>query len=137
MISQTESPRSKARRRFLFPLLLIDAFFIGGMLTLFLVSRLLITQVEVYTPEYMAAASAILDFIDDLYPYHLSYLSITLLLVLVTLLTGLWTFARTPLYKYGIAALAAFFIIAGLILGLGRRTMPVEPIPFTTPTPPR
>ena len=44
----------------------LDAFVVGGLTALWIVSRLLVAQLDVYGGAYMAAGSAIVDFIGDI-----------------------------------------------------------------------
>jgi protein-S-isoprenylcysteine O-methyltransferase Ste14 len=66
----------------------LDAFVLGGCVSMLLVNRLLNKQLNLYAPRSMVAADAILDFTDDLLPYYMACVGIFLALILITL--GVW-----------------------------------------------
>jgi hypothetical protein len=71
-------------------LLILDAFVLGGCVSMLLVNRLLDVQLNLYAPRNMVAAETILDFTDDLLPYYMAYVGILLALILVTLGAWVW-----------------------------------------------
>jgi hypothetical protein len=133
----TEHLRTVPRRRFLILtiLLSLNAFVLGGCVTLLIVNRLLNRQLDVYAAtQSMAAASTILDFMDDLLPFFLTYGGVLVVLVLVT--ASVWTWMMTPsrLLRYGVIllCLVVLVVLGGMWL-LGGSEAPV--VPPTTPTP--
>ena len=115
-------------------LVMLDVFALGGILTLALVNRLLSNQLAIYAVHSMDAASAILDFMDDLFPYRVVCVGGLLALVLVTL--GVWAWQRTDswLMRYGIAVLVLTILVVGSWALLSRGAG-VDPVPPSTPTP--
>lgn len=75
---------------FLTIMLVLDAFALGGFVTLLVVNQLLNNQLNIYAPHNMTAASAILDFMDDLLLYFVIYAGTLLILILTTLGTWIW-----------------------------------------------
>jgi hypothetical protein len=113
----------------------LDAFVLGGFVALLIVNRLLNSQLDVYvTAQLMPAASAILDFMDDLLPVLLIYSGILLLLVLATASVGVWLMTESRWLRWGVILLwlAVFVVLAGLWLSRGAE---VPVVPPTTPTP--
>jgi hypothetical protein len=133
----TEPLRTGSRRRSLVMaiLLSLDAFVLGGFVALLIVNRLLNSQLDLYvTAQLMPAASAILDFMDDLLPVLLIYSGILLLLVLATASIGVWLVTESRWLRWGVILLwlAVFVVLAGLWLSRGAE---VPVVPPTTPTP--
>jgi hypothetical protein len=128
--------RTLRRRRppILFVLTMLDVFVLGGAVALVLVNRQLSHQLAVYVPHSMDAASAILDFMDDLFPYYVVCIVGLLALVLITL--GVWAWLRTDswLLRYGVALLVLTILVVGAwaLLSHGAGGDPVPPL---TPTP--
>lgn len=69
-------------------LLVLDAFVLGGWVTLLMVNRLLDNQLGLYGSRSVAAADTILDFMDALLPYYVGFAG--LLAVLITITVGAW-----------------------------------------------
>jgi hypothetical protein len=79
----------KKRVSILNVLLILDAFVLGGFVTLLLVNRLLDIQLNGYAARSTAATKTIVDLMDNLLAYYAAYAGIFLLLILLTL--GVWT----------------------------------------------
>jgi len=141
---RTQSPEAQnpenspgRRRRGLALMLLVSltAFFLGGCITLLVVNRLLNNQLDGYAAaQNMAAASTLLDLMDDLLLFNVIYGGVLLGLVLVTAGVGVWLMTRSRLWRYGVILLCVviFVVLAGMGLLRGR-AVPV--VPPTTPTP--
>ena len=107
--------RQVPRHRFLLlaMLLSLNALVLGGCITLLIVGRLLNTQLDVYVAaQSMPAASAILDFMDDLVPLYFVYSAVLLLLVLGTVSVWTWMVAQSPWLRYGMVLLCFILLIA-------------------------
>jgi hypothetical protein len=130
---QLRTPRQR-RLPIVSVLITLDVFVLGGLVALLLVNRLLSNLLAVYAVHSMDAASAILDFMDDLLPYYVVCIGGLLALVLITL--GVWAWQRTDswLLRYGIAVLVVTVLVLGawalLSSGAG-----VDSVPPSTPTP--
>ncbi len=140
--SGTESSNKQdafARRRSPLPtiLLALNALVIGGCITLLLVNRLLQNQLDVYVAgDSMAAASTILDFMDDLLLVYMLCGSVLLLLLLLTLTIWAWTRTESGLLRYGSLFLMLLGIVAvAAVWLLGIASAPVPAILPQTPTP--
>jgi hypothetical protein len=109
-------------------------FVLGGLVALLLVNRLLDNQLSIYAPHGMDAASAVLDFVDDLIIYYVAYSGTLVALILVTVSALVWLMTESRLLRYGVALVALVLVVAGawtlLSPGTGAR-----PVPPTTPTP--
>ena len=132
-----KKPEAFPSRRPFLPTILfaLIAFVLGGCMTLLITSRLLQNQLEVYSStESMAAASAILDFMEDLLPLYLLCGSVLFLLLLVSATIWAWTKTESRLLRYGLIFLIllalAFIALTWL---LGTATDPI--ILPQTPTP--
>jgi hypothetical protein len=117
-------------------LLFLDALVFGGCIALLLVNWLLNSLLDVYVAaQSMAAASAILDFMDDLLPVYLTYGVTLLILVLGTASVWTWRVTRSRLLRYGVIllCLVVLVVLAGVWLfgGLG---VPMTPPMTPTPT---
>ena len=115
-------------------LLALDTLLLGGFAALLAVNRLLDAQLGVYAPRNMDAASAILDFMDDLIPYLFVRGAALIVLALSTICVAVWRKARSPVLRYGTTALVLALIAAGAwswVSSLG--TTPT--VPPMTPTP--
>lgn len=123
---------SPPKRRSPLPMLIIllIAFTMGGCLVLLIVNRLLVDQTELYVSlDSMAAASAIIDFLDDLLPLYLIFSAALLLLLVLLATVWAWTKTQSCLLRYGTILLMIVLIV--LFLGLwftGRVTLPI-PLP--------
>lgn len=115
-------------------LVILDAVVFGGAIALFIVNRMLVAQLAVYTPNYMDAASAILDFMDNMLPYLVVYIGGFFLLMFATISTWLWTKSQARLPRSGVALLVLVFV-AMLLWTLVGRSSSVTSVPMMTPTP--
>jgi len=110
----TEHLRTVPRRRFMIVtmLLSLDALVLGGCIALLIVNRLLNSQLDVYTAtQSMAAASTILDFMDDLLLFYLIYSGALLLLVLGTASVWTWMMTQSRLLRYGVILLCLIVLV--------------------------
>jgi hypothetical protein len=125
------------RRRFMIltMLLSLNAFVLGGCITLLIVNRLLSSQLDVYTAiQSMAAASAILDFMDDLLYFYFIYGAVLLVLVLSTASVWTWMVTQSRILRYGMILLCLIILVVlGGVWLMGGKEVPVAPP--TTPTP--
>jgi hypothetical protein len=130
-----------ARRRSPLPtiLLTLNALLIGACITLLIISRLLQNQLDVYVAaESMAAASTILDLMDDLLLVYMFCGSVLLLLLLLTLTIWAWTRTQSSLLRYGsllLMFLAISAVAAVWLLGISGVSDPLPAILPQTPTP--
>jgi hypothetical protein len=134
MEEQQTFPRSRALLTK--ALFLLNAFVLGGCLALVFVNRLLNTQLDQYvSSQSMAAASTIIDFMEDLLPLYLICGSVLLLLLLISTTVWAWTKTQSRFLRYGtlLLILLAFVLLAGMWL-MGGSSGPI-PLP-ATPTPP-
>ena len=126
-------PFKKKRAFILIVLLILDAFVLGGFVTLLIVNRLLDNQLAVYVPHSVAAAGTILDLMDDLLLYDVVYAGILLMLILTTV--GAWVWGKTQSrLRYGVLVTFTLVTIGGLWLVANAR-LKATPIPPQTPTP--
>ena len=65
-------------------LLTLDAFVLGGCLSLLIVNCLLDNRLSVYGTRSVAAADTILNVMDDLLPYCMGYAALLMILILIT-----------------------------------------------------
>jgi hypothetical protein len=125
------------RRRFMIltMLLCLNAFVLGGCVALLIVNRLLSSQLDVYTAtQSMAAASSILDFMDDLLYFYVIYGAVLLILVLGTASVWTWMVSQSRILRYGVILLCLIILVVlGGVWLMGGREAPVAP--STTPTP--
>lgn len=119
------------RNPLLFILLGLDAFVLGGCVTLVIVNQFLNGMMQrLVTVE---AQSEILNVLDDLIPYYLVYGGVLLLLILITTSVWVWVTTKSRL-RYAVPL--AFILIT--ISGLGWVTISrskSSSIPPRTPTP--
>ncbi len=115
-------------------LLALDAFVLGGFVNLLVVNRLLGNQLNIYAPHSMAAASTILDFMDDLLPYYVLCGGTLLALVLITVSAWVWLMTESRLLRCGVVLLVLIVLAVGAWTVLSR-SMGVPPVPPMTPTP--
>ncbi|NIN63848.1 MAG: hypothetical protein GTO63_03865 [Anaerolineae bacterium] len=115
-------------------LVALDMVVLGGLVALLLVNRLLDNQLGIYAPHSMDAASAIVDFMDDLIIYYVAYSGTLVALILVTVSASVWLVTESRSMRYGVALVALILIVVGawtlLSPGTGAPT-----VPQTTPTP--
>ena len=72
-----------------------EAFVLGGFLALLLVNRLLDEHLDIYAVRDMAAASAILDLMDNLLVYLVPFGAVSLLLGLMPVSVWIWFAAKS------------------------------------------
>lgn len=136
--SSAEHLRKVPRRRFviLVTLLSLNALVLGGCIALLMVNRLLNSQLDVYaTAQSWPAASAILDFMDNLLPFYFIYGAVLFILVLGTVSVWTWMVAQSRLLRYGVVLLCLIVLVVlggvWLLRGVG---VPVTPPMTPTPT---
>jgi hypothetical protein len=115
----------------LFILLVLDAFVMGGCVTLVVVNQFLNGMMKQLVT--IEAQSQILDVLDHLIPYYVVYGGLLLLLILITI--SVWVWATTESWLRYAVPLVFILITAG---GLGWVTISrskASPIPPRTPTP--
>jgi uncharacterized membrane protein len=115
-------------------LLIANVFTFGGLVSMLIVNRLLVAQLTIYGETYMAASSAILDFMDDILPYLAAYIISFLILTLATITVWIWAKAHMRYRRYGVAVLALVFVIMVVWLLSGQSTN-ISAVPMMTPTP--
>ncbi len=115
-------------------LVALDMFVLGGLVALLLVNRLLDNQLAIYAPHSMDAASAVLDFMDDLIIYYVAYSGTLVALILVTLSASVWLMTESRLLRYGVALMGFILVVVGAWTLLSPGTG-APPVPPTTPTP--
>ncbi len=81
------------RNPFLFILLVLDAFVLGGCVTLVIVNQSLNDMMKRLVT--IEAQSQILDVLDHLIPYYMVYGGLLLLLILITISVWIWTTTET------------------------------------------
>lgn len=124
------------RRRFpiLSTLLALDAFALGGLVALLMVNRFLNNHVIYYARTNMAAASTVLDLLDDLLLYLAGYIGALLILLLTTVVAWVWLETRSQLLRYGVVLLIFSVVLIVGIVWIGRSGKTPPPPPMT-PTP--
>lgn len=128
-------PVPRRRSLILTVLLALDAVILGGCGTLLLVNRILNRQLDVYAAtQSMAAASTILDLMDDLLPLHLAYGGLVLVLMLATASAWTWMMTQSRLLRYAVPVLCLVILVVLVGMGLSRGTK-VPAVPPMTPTP--
>jgi len=142
MISQStdeqtvESFNTTSRRSFLtmMTLLSLIVFVFGGCITLLIVNSLLNSQLDAYvSTQSMAAASTILDFMEDLLLFYFLYGGILLILVLATASVVTWMKTQSSYIRYGVLLLCLIIVLVlGGMRSFGSSEVQVSP---TTPTP--
>jgi hypothetical protein len=135
--SNPNRPGVTPLRRFsiLAALLALDGFILGGLVALLIVNRLLTTQLGVYVAaNNMAAASAILDFMDDLVPSFFCYGAALLVAVLLTASVWTWLSTRSRAMRLGIVLLSVLILLVLGAIWLSRGSGGAA-VPPTTPTP--
>ncbi len=115
-------------------LVALDMFVLGGLVALLLVNRLLDNLLAIYAPHSMDAASAVLDFVDDLIIYYVAYSGTLVALILVTVSASVWLMTESRLLRYGVALLVLTVVLVGAWTLLSPGTG-APPVPQTTPTP--
>jgi hypothetical protein len=115
-------------------LVALTIFAFGGLVSMFTVNRLLVTQVAIYGETHMAAASAIINFMDDIAPYLAAYIVSSLVMTLATVVVWLWGKVqfRNRWYKAALLALVMVIVIVWLISG---QKTEISSVPLMTPTP--
>jgi hypothetical protein len=71
-------------------LLILDAFVLGGFVTLLIVNRLLDQQLSVYITHDRTANDTILNLMDGLLPYYVTLAGALAILLLITVSVWLW-----------------------------------------------
>ena len=136
--SSAEHLRMEPRRRFMIlaTLLFLNALVLGGCIALLIVNRLLNSLLDVYVAaQSMAAASAILDVMDDLLPVYFIYGIALLILVLGTASVWTWMVSQSRLLRYGVILLClVVLVVLGGVWLLGRVGVPATPPMTPTPT---
>jgi hypothetical protein len=120
-----------SRRRSPLPtaLIAVNALLIGGCLALLIVSYMLRSQLDVYiTVQAVAAADAILDFMDDLLALYVLCGSMLLLLFLGSLNIWAWKRTQSRFLRYGSIFLLLLAIAA--IVAIWFRGATTGPIPM-------
>ena len=132
-MKQSRVPREQ-RLPILSLLLALDAFVLGGLLTLLIVNHLLNYQLGVYLSHSFVAAATILDFKDDLIPYYMIYGGTLLALVLITFIAWMWSSTKSSLMRYTVVLSILIVVTTGawILLSGGTEAPPVPPM---TPTP--
>jgi hypothetical protein len=119
------------RNPLLFILLVLDAFVLGGCVTLVIVNQFLNSLMKrLVTVE---AQSQILNVLDQLIPYFLVYGGLLLLLIFITISVWVWTTTDSWL-RYAVP-LVFILIIAGGVGWVTISRSKASPIPPRTPTP--
>ena len=114
-------------------LLILNVFTFGGLVAMIIVNRLLVAQLTIYGETYMVAASAILDFMDDILPYLAAYIGGFLILTFATISVWLWTKVQIRYPRYGVAFLVLVFVIMVIWLLAGQSSY-VASVPMMAPT---
>ena len=115
-------------------LFILNVFTFGGLVSMIIVNRLLVAQINIYGETYMAATSAIINFMDDIAPYLAAYIVGFLILTLATITVWFWAKVQIRYRRYGVAVLALVFVITVVWLSAGQSTN-ISSVPMMTPTP--
>lgn len=118
-------------------LLGLDAFVLGGLAALLAVNRMLREARDLYAPYDMDATSTVLDLMDDLLAYLGPLAVLLLFLVLITIVVGVWTKARSQTVRYGATAVVLIaLLLSAVFAGTWMFQASEAPrIPAMTPTP--
>lgn len=114
----------------------LDLLVIGMLIGFIIVARLSVLQADVYGEERMVQVSVILDFMDDLLPYHAFTITAVVVLTALTLAAWLLSGVGSRLLRILAGLLLIICLVFGAIfLGLGSRSS-VSSVPqMLTPTP--
>ena len=119
------------RNPFLFFLLVLDAFVLGGCVTLVIVNRFLVGMMQRLST--IEAQSQILNVLDNLIPYYVVYGGVLLLLISITISVWIWTSTQSRL-RYITPLIFVLIIICGIWWMVSSR-LGSSSIPPRTPTP--
>ena len=126
--------RNQSRFTIFLMVLAIDFFVLGGFVALLVVSRLLNIQLDIYV-QHMDAASVIIDFMDDLLPYHVLYYEAMSVLAVLTVVAWAWWRPQSRILRYAAVALLFILVATSAWLFLGRSETITSVPPMVTPTP--
>jgi hypothetical protein len=118
----------------LFIVLALDIFVLGGFAALLMVNRLLHIQLGISAHD-IDAASAIIDFMDDLFPYHLAAYGSMSILAVLTVVVWAWSKPQSRILRYSAVLLFLVLIATLAWLTLGRSATVATIPPLMTPTP--
>jgi hypothetical protein len=114
--------------------IVLTVFTFGGLVSMFTVNRLLVTQLAIYGETHMAAASAIINFLDDIAPYLGAYILSSLVMTLATVVVWLWGKVQFHNRWFRVALLALVMVIVVVWVISGQKT-DISSVPMMTPTP--
>lgn len=114
--------------------LALDIFVLGGFVALLTVNRLLHIQLGSAAHD-INAASATIDFMDDLLPYHIAYYGAMSVLAVLTVIAWAWAKPQSRILGYSAALLCLVLIatITWLTLGRSATVTPISPLMTSTP----
>ncbi len=115
-------------------LFVLTVFILGGLVSMIVVNRLLVAQLAIYGDSYMAASSAIIDFMDDILPYLAASMVGFSIMTFATISVWLWTKVELRYRRYGVALLALVFVMLVVWLYSGQSTLHTPEF-MMTPTP--
>lgn len=114
--------------------LALDIFVLGGFAALLMVNRLLHIQLGIYA-QYIDDASVIIDFMDDLLPYHIAIYGAMSVLAVLTVGAWAWSRPQSRILRYSAILLSLILIATLAWLTLGRSATVITIPPMMTPTP--
>jgi hypothetical protein len=126
--------KDRSRSTIFLIVLALDTFVVGGFVAFLIVNRLLNIQLGIYA-QHIDAASVIIDFIDDLFPYHLTYYVAMAVLAVLTVVVWTWSKPQSRVLRYAAVLLLLVLVSIGAWLSLGSRAPVTFIPPLMTPTP--
>ena len=114
--------------------LALDFFVLGGLVALLIVNRMLNIQLDIYA-QNINAASVLIDFMDDLLPYHIFYYGVMSILAVLTVVAWAWSRPQSRVLRYAAVALLFILVAISAWLFLGRSETITSFPPMITPTP--
>lgn len=126
--------RNQPRFTIFLVVLALDFFVLGGFVALLTVNRLLNIQLDIYV-QHMDVASVIIDFMDDLLPYHILYYGAMSILAVLTVVAWAWSRPQSRVLRYAVVALLLILVAISAWLFLGRSKTITSVPPMVTPTP--
>ncbi|MFN2283504.1 MAG: hypothetical protein ACK2UQ_03720 [Anaerolineae bacterium] len=126
--------RDQSRFTIFLMVLALDLFVIGGFVALLIVNRLLNIQLDIYA-QNINAASVLIDFMDDLLPYHIFYYGVMSILAVLTVVAWAWSRPQSRVLRYAAVALLFILVAISAWLFLGRSETITSVPPMITPTP--
>jgi hypothetical protein len=128
------SHRDQPRFTIFLMVLAFDIFVLGGFVALLIINHLLNIHLGIYA-QHMDAASVIIDFMDDLLPYHIICYGAMSILAVLTVGMWAWSKPQSHVLRYAAVVLFLTLIAISVWLSLGRSETVTSILPVMMPTP--